>query len=76
MTQTTRSIFPTNMVPQSIEMHISLRVHDLGVSTEFYTKFFGVLPKDTLPRYTTFIVPHLNLIFVFVINDKGEKLDT
>ena len=64
------------MVPQSTEMHISLRVHDLALSTEFYTKFFGVLPKDILPRYTTFIVPHLHLNFVIVVNDKGEKLDT
>ena len=76
MTQSIISIFPTNMVPQSTEMHISLRVHDLALSTEFYTKFFGVLPKDILPRYTTFIVPHLHLNFVIVVNDKGEKLDT
>ncbi|MBV1703000.1 MAG: VOC family protein [Hyphomicrobiales bacterium] len=76
MTQSPSSIVPITMVPQSTEMHVSLRVHDLAVSTEFYTKFFGVLPKDILPRYTTFIVPHLNLNFVIVINDKGEKLDT
>jgi catechol 2,3-dioxygenase-like lactoylglutathione lyase family enzyme len=76
MTQQPLSVYSTAMIPDATEFHVSLRVHDLAVSTEFYTKFFGVLPKDILPRYTTFIVPHLRLNFVIVINDKGEKLDT
>ena len=70
------SVFPTTMIAETIEFHVSLRVHDLAISTDFYTKFFGVLPKDLLPRYTTFIVPHLRLNFVLVVNDNGEKLDT
>jgi len=76
MTPPPPPVFPTLMIPETTEFHVSLRVHDLAISTDFYTKFFGVLPKDILPRYTTFIVPHLRLNFVIVINDKGEELDT
>ena len=76
MATTQPSAVPTAMIPGAAEFHVSLRVHDLAISTDFYTKFFGVLPKDVLPRYTTFIVPHLNLNFVIVTNDNGEKLDT
>lgn len=76
MTKPEVSILPTMMIPESTEFHVSIRAHDLAISTEFYTKLFGVLPKDILPRYTTFIIPHLRLNFVLVINDNGEKLDT
>jgi catechol 2,3-dioxygenase-like lactoylglutathione lyase family enzyme len=58
------------------EFHLSIRVADLGASTAFYQAFFGVDPKEMTARYSTFIVPHLALNFVLLVNDKGEKLDT
>ena len=64
------------MIPNSQEFHLSIRVADLGRSTAFYRQFFGVEPKDHKARYSTFIVPHLRLNFVLLVNDKGEALDT
>lgn len=62
--------------PAAQEFHISLRVADLARSTAFYTRFFGVPPKDETARYSTFIVPHLRLNLVLLVNDRGEPLDT
>ena len=47
--------------PHAQEFHLSLRVADLAKSTAFYGAILGVGPKDTTARYSTFIVPHLNL---------------
>lgn len=66
----------TDMIPGTQEFHLSLRVTDLAASTEFYTAFFGVAPKERTARYTTFVVPHLRLNFVLLVNDKAEALDT
>ncbi|MDD2878079.1 MAG: VOC family protein [Acidiphilium sp.] len=65
-----------SMIAGPREFHISIRVADLGASTAFYEALFGVLPKEMTSRYTTFIVPHLALNFVLLVNDKGEALDT
>ena len=62
--------------PQAQEFHLSLRVSGLAKSTAFYAAILGVGPKDTTARYSTFIVPHLNLNFVLLVNDRGELLDT
>lgn len=62
--------------PQAQEFHLSLRVADLAKSTEFYTAILGVGPKDVTARYSTFVVPHLNLNLVLLVNDRGEPLDT
>lgn len=62
--------------PGAQEFHLSLRVDDLAKSAEFYTAIFGVGPKDATARYSTFIVPHLNLNLVLLVNDRGEPLDT
>ncbi len=62
--------------PQASEFHISLRVADLAESTAFYTAFFGLPPKDTTARYSTFIVPHLRLNLVLLVNDSRQPLDT
>ncbi|SCC93365.1 Glyoxalase/bleomycin resistance protein/dioxygenase (fragment) [Thiomonas sp. X19] len=62
--------------PSAQEFHLSLRVADLDRSTAFYTAFFGVEPKDCTARYSTFIVPHLHLNLVLLVNDRGEALDT
>lgn len=62
--------------PQAQEFHLSLRVADLARSTAFYTAVLGTGPKDATPRYSTFIVPHLNLNLVLLVNDRGEPLDT
>lgn len=64
------------MFPHAQEFHLSLRVADLAESTRFYTAILGVAPKDSTVRYSTFIVPHLNLNFVLLVNDQGEPLDT
>ena len=64
------------LVPGNDEFHISLRVADLAESTAFYTRLFGIQPKDREARYSTFIVPWLKLNFVLLVNDSGEKLDT
>ena len=55
---------------------MSLRVADLARSAAFYTAFFGLPPKDRTARYSTFIVPHLHLNLVLLVNDRGEALDT
>jgi catechol 2,3-dioxygenase-like lactoylglutathione lyase family enzyme len=70
----TRSI--NSPFPVSHEFHLSVRVADLVKSTAFYTAFFGVPPKDQTARYSTFIVPHLRLNLVLLVNDRGEALDT
>lgn len=62
--------------PQAQEFHLSLRVADLATSTAFYTAILGVGPKDATARYSTFVVPHLNLNLVLLVNDRGEPLDT
>ena len=66
----------TSRFPAAHEFHISLRVADLARSTTFYTEFFGVEPKDRTARFSTFIVPHLHLNLVLLVNDRGETLDT
>jgi catechol 2,3-dioxygenase-like lactoylglutathione lyase family enzyme len=66
----------TEMIPSIEEFHISLRVADLAASSTFYAAFFGVPPKDSTSRYTTFVVPSLRLNFVLLVNDKGAALDT
>ncbi|WP_123105890.1 VOC family protein [Acidithiobacillus sulfuriphilus] len=55
---------------------MSLRVADLAVSTTFYTALLGVAPKDRAARYSTFLVPHLRLNLVLLVNDRGAPLDT
>lgn len=62
--------------PLAQEFHLSLRVNDLERSTAFYSAFFGVPAKDRTARYSTFIVPHLCLNLVLLVNDRGEALDT
>lgn len=62
--------------PAAHEFHMSLRVADLDRSTTFYTAFFGLPPKDRTARYSTFIVPHLHLNLVLLVNDRGDALDT
>jgi len=66
----------TSRFPSAHEFHLSLRVADLEHSTNFYTAFFGVEPKDRTARFSTFIVPHLHLNLVLLVNDRGEMLDT
>lgn len=67
---------PDSRFPSAHEFHLSLRVADLEHSTSFYTAFFGVEPKDHTARFSTFIVPHLHLNLVILVNDRGEALDT
>lgn len=62
--------------PHAQEFHLSLRVADLAESTAFYAALLRVEPKDATARYSTFIVPHLNLNLVLLVNDRGEPLDT
>ena len=47
-----------------------------AASSAFYAALFGVPPKDSTSRYTTFVVPSLRLNFVLLVNDKGAALDT
>ena len=61
------------MIPAIEEFHISLRVADVSL---VLTCPFGVPPKDSTSRYTTFVVPSLRLNFVLLVNDKGAALDT
>lgn len=64
------------LVPGAMEFHLSLRVTDLDVSTKFYTAFLSTRPKDRTARYSTFVVPHLRLNLVLLVNDRAEPLDT
>lgn len=64
------------MIVLPAEFHLSFRVSDLEESTAFYTNFLGVKPKDRTPRFSTFIVPHLRLNLVLLINDSDKPLDT
>ncbi|MDO8437979.1 MAG: VOC family protein [Nitrosomonadaceae bacterium] len=64
------------MIVSSAEFHLSFRVSDLEESTAFYINFLGVEPKDRTPRFSTFIVPHLRLNLVLLINDSDKPLDT
>jgi len=66
----------TMLAPTAREFHLSLRVADLGESVEFYTRFFGLAPRERTARYATFIVPDLALNFVLLVNDRGAPLDT
>ena len=65
-----------NMIVSPQEFHISFRVSNLQESTKFYTALLGTEPKDTTPRFSTFIVPHLNLNLVLLVNDSEKQLDT
>ncbi|VVE01453.1 VOC family protein [Pandoraea cepalis] len=62
--------------PLAQEFHLSLRVANLAASTAFYAALFTVAPKDTTARYSTFILPHLRLNLVLLVNDSQEPLDT
>ncbi|WAL84859.1 VOC family protein [Pandoraea sp. XJJ-1] len=62
--------------PQAQEFHLSLRVADLAASTAFYAALFTVSPKDTTPRYSTFLLPDLHLNLVLLVNDSQKPLDT
>ena len=64
------------LAPGAAEFHVSLRVTDLAVSTQFYTALLGAQPQDRTVRYSTFVVPHLKLNLVLLVNDKGHTLDT
>jgi catechol 2,3-dioxygenase-like lactoylglutathione lyase family enzyme len=66
----------TALAATAREFHLSLRVADLSASVEFYTRLFGVAPRERTARYATFIVPDLALNFVLLVNDKGAPLDT
>lgn len=65
-----------SMIVSPTEFHLSFRVADLQESTAFYTAFLGVEPKDRTPRFSTFVVPHLALNLVLLVNDSGRPLDT
>lgn len=65
-----------SMIVSPAEFHLSFRVSGLEDSTVFYTNFLGVEPKDRTPRFSTFIVPHLRLNLVLLINDSDKPLDT
>ena len=65
-----------SMVVSPSEFHVSFRVSDLAASTAFYAAFRGVEPKDTTARFSTFLVPSLNLNLVLLVNDSDEPLDT
>lgn len=64
------------MIPSPLEFHISIRVADLEESSLFYTRLLGLEPKDKTARFSTFIVPHLHLNLVLLVNDSGKPLDT
>ncbi|WP_253253704.1 VOC family protein [Acidithiobacillus marinus] len=64
------------MIPATQEFHLSFRVADLAISTRFYTQFLDVAPKQSTARFSTFIVPHLCLNLVILVNDRDEPLDT
>ncbi len=64
------------MIPDAQEFHLSFRVSNLAESTRFYEHFLGVAPKQSTARFSTFIVPHLCLNLVILVNDRGEALDT
>lgn len=64
------------MIPSPLEFHISIRVAGLEESSLFYTRLFGLEPKDKTARFSTFIVPHLHLNLVLLVNDSGKPLDT
>lgn len=63
-------------VPEPQEFHLSFRVSDLARSTNFYERFFGVVPKQRTARFSTFIVPQLRLNLVILVNDREESPDT
>ncbi|RUM95349.1 glyoxalase/bleomycin resistance/dioxygenase family protein [Pseudaminobacter arsenicus] len=63
-------------IEHSTEFHLSFRVADLQESTLFYESLLGVAPKDKTARFSTFIVPHLSLNLVLLVNDNGRPLDT
>ncbi len=64
------------LIPKREEFHLSIRVADLARSTDFYSQFLGVEPKDRTTRYSTFLVPALHLNLVLLVNDRGTPLDT
>lgn len=72
---TTPEVNPA-MIPTTREFHLSFRVAGLAISTRFYTQFLGVAPKQSTARFSTFIVPHLCLNLVILVNDRDEPLDT
>ena len=65
-----------SMIVSPSEFHLSFRVSDLEASTAFYSAFLAVEPKDRTPRFSTFVVPHLRLNLVLLVNDSGKPLDT
>lgn len=65
-----------SMIVSPTEFHLSFRVADLQESTAFYAAFLGVEAKDRTARFSTFVVPHLALNLVLLVNDSGRPLDT
>ena len=65
-----------SMTVSPTEFHLSFRVSDLAESTTFYANFLGVEPKDRTARFSTFLVPHLHLNLVLLVNDSANPLDT
>ena len=58
--------------PVGVELHGSIRVHDLAESAGFYTWLFGVEPKEWTHRYVTFLRPETKFNFVLVVSDGKE----
>lgn len=65
-----------SMIVSPTEFHLSFRVADLAESTAFYASFLGVEAKDKTARFSTFLVPHLHLNLVLLVNDSDKPLDT
>lgn len=51
------------------ESHVSIRVHDLAVSTRFYSWLYGVKPREWTHRYVTLYRPDINLNLVLLVAD-------
>lgn len=67
-----KAVMNLNSAPLGEEFHGSTRVHDLAVSSRFYTWLFGTEPKEWTHRYVTFVRPDTKFNFVLLVSDGKE----
>lgn len=67
-----KSIMTINYPSLGNEFHGSIRVHNLALSTKFYSWLFGTPPKEWTHRYVTFQRVDTKFNFVLLVSDGKE----
>jgi len=67
-----KEVMAVEKSPAAQELHGSIRVHDLAISSKFYCWLFGISPKEWTHRYVTFHRKDIGFNFVLLVADGKE----